>query len=767
MLFGGAVAIASLTAIVAFVQKCIAFKREMNAVLEGVGDGSQFKTFTDETGEQLQTLFAKVPALAFCFQTYFQALIPPQPPYDTYYRSGREALFAFDKDFILKTTLGLRLFQAVPAILISMGALGTIMGFAASLSSTQSLLAASAGSDNLTELARQLFEIGGKSFWPAGIGLLGGIALLIIERILTTQCSDMIQALCMVMDAGMAPRTIEQIASTSLTELRQTHKALTEFTKSYVTNLNSSLSKALSKGGQLTMEDLLEQKAKEFVVPVNEEIRAFRAEAQKAAESTFKLVADKSLALENRLMDSVDSLKSVVSKLQDALLKTGDSVSRDSSSKLEWVVSEIQALSQARDNWSQESIQSMLLAINNVTAAVRGDLGSFSEQVHHNLAGMDLPGMKKDLVFELASRLTAQAEVTQNILLELRDSATLMSADIHQAARVLEEQMAPDLGRHSKLLQEVTDRIGMQGNRLTETILSVGEDLAHRVDLVSTVLVGDEPTSKDESSPFLSEVREKLTQFSPNNTYGAMRERIAQLNVDRRIKEGESQRASDRAEAESQTRVVSRSGLFERIGELESQIRTQKDELAQNTNSLGESIGEKLSSQGEVVRDGLGKSTLKLHNDVAYLAQKIDTIAEKLEARLEKIGSHVGKNIAEFGDRVNDELMIIGEDVDVLAHELGKRKLDKIAAGLQDLGDYLEDLPLSTIQVSQGRPRRTSSSQRESDDRYEEGYDRGDQDDYDDRGQGSAPRRSLRRPVAQRRNSSGRSQTRRRSRSAS
>ena len=709
-------AIASVTAIGAFVQKCFAFKREMNEVLAGLGDGSQFKSFTEETGAQLQNLFSRIPALAFCYQTYFQALIPPQPPYDNYYRSGREALYSFDRDFILKTSLGLRFFQSVPAILIALGALGTIIGFAGSLSSTQALLASS-NPGNLTELARQLFEVGGKSFWPAGIGIFGGIALLITERMMTSQCSDMIQALAMVLDGGMSPRTIEQIASTSLTELRETHKAITDFTKGYYQNLSSHMGKLVTKGGQITVEELLEMKAKDHLLPLAEDLKGIRDESLKAAETSHKLLADKVLVLDQRMMESVDVLKSTLNKMQDSLVKSSDTLSQDQLSKLEWVVAEVQALAKDKEMWTTDSFSTLLGAIQGVASAVRGDLGSISQEFSSSFNGIDLPGIKRELSSELAARLTAQAEITQSILLELRDSSALMSADIHQAARVLEENLAPDMGRQSKLLQEITDRVAMQGNKLTETVLSVGEDLAHRVDLVSTVLVGEEAATGENASPFVQEVREKLTQYSPNVAYGTLRNRIEQMNIDRRIKEGESQRIEDRAQVEAEKRVITRQGLFERIGTLESQIREQRDVLSNETAAVGSAIastlGDHLSSQSQSLKDGLGESNQKLHGDVAYLSQKIDSIAEKLEEKLEKIGKKVGNRIAEFGDRVSEELHTIGEDVDTLAY--GGRKLDHIARDLQDLGEYLEEIPLSTIQVVQnGRHARSAYDYQDS-----------------------------------------------------
>jgi hypothetical protein len=689
MLFGGAVAIASITALAVFIMKCLSFKREMNDVLVGLGDGSQFKTFTEETGAHLQALFSRIPALAFCYQTYFQALIPPQPPYDNYYRSGREALYSFDRDFILKTSLGLRFVQSVPAILVSLGALGTIVGFAASLSSTQALLA-NAEPGNVTELARQLFEVGGKSLWPAGIGIFGGIALLIVERMMTSQCSDMIQALAMVLDGGMTPRTIEQIASTSLTELRETHKAITDFTKGYYQNISSHMSKLVTKGGQMTVEELLDLKAKNLLLPMAEDLKGLRNETALATDTAVKSLGQKIGALESKLVDSLEILK-------QSLVSSAHSVSGDQLGKLEWAVTEVQALARDKEMWTTDNFATLLGAIQSVTSAVRGDIGSYSDELNSNINGMDLPGMRKNLVSDLVSKLSAQAEATQSILLELRDSSVLMSTDIHQAAKVIEENIATDMGRQSKLLQEITDRVAMQGNKLTETMLSVGEDIAHRVDLVSSVLVGEEAANAESASPFVQEVREKLTAFSPNIAYGNLRERIAQMNIDRRIKEGESQRVEDRAEVEAQKRVISREGLFDRIGALESQIRDQKNALANETAAVGSAV----LNQGDTIKDGLGKSNLKIHNDVAFLSQKIDGIAEQLEKKLDKIGKKMESRVAEFGDRMSEELEIISGEVDHLAH--GESRLDEIARDLQGIGDFLEDLPLSTIQVVQRR----------------------------------------------------------------
>jgi hypothetical protein len=325
----------------------------------------------------------------------------------------------------------------------------------------------------------------------------------------------------------------------------------------------------------------------------------------------------------------------------------------------------------------------------------------------------------------LSQQLGAQAELTQTLLAQLRDSAQIMAADMHQSTKVMEEIVAVDMGKQTKLLEAIHDRVGMQGNRLAETVLSVGEDISHRVDLVATVLVGEGITTDAELSPFLNEVREKLHKWAPETTYNEMRMRLKEFSVDKRLKEGEDRRGVARAESEGTKRIEARTGLVQRVSQLHSEVKddVQKVEAAvrDDMNRVADSLKDQassLSGQVESIRGQVesvsGDMGQRLEEVVKRMSQRIDKIGRRIDARMDDISERV----ASISERVADELHVIGDEVDAIASNVDMRRIDRtmddMAEELRGISGYLEEMPLSSIKVvnmrkSMLKPRGTRS----------------------------------------------------------
>lgn len=811
MVYSGFILIVAGGAFAMFLGQVTSFKSNMRSILSDLGDGSQFRTFTAATGAELQGIFGRIPALAFCFQSYFQALIPPQPPYDQYYRSGREAAQTFDRDFILKTSLGLRVFNALPSILVSLGTLGTIAGLALSIYSAQPLLA-QADAKSLGEMVTMLFDVGGKAFWPAGIGIFAAVTFLIVERIQTSESSDMIQAVTIVLDSGLTPHTIEQIASTSLTELRMTHKSLVEFTSNYFQTLHSTVGSLISKNGQ-TVEELLNTTATKYIVPMHQDLSAFRSETAASFESIRHTVTDvmgqlfqeiestRALLREelartrgevgNHIALLGDNMVTNISRIEESMseavkiLHDGQDILRtDVLSKLDWMRAEVDILAQGMkeaderiferllgtlsdaSNLLKEELEHLrhtvstefanidipslhmrtaniahnLAGIHEVvtgnvaeTRSLRDSFGDYSKRASHEWANMSEREANRDEQWRqhehdwrnettvvrdvLSEQLGAQAELTQTLLTQLRDSSHIIAADLHQATKMMEDVVAVDMGKQTKLLEAIHDRVGMQSNHLSEAILSVGEDISHRVDLVATVLVGEGISGDAELSPFLNEVRDKLHKWAPEITYSDMRTRLKDLSLDKRLKEGEEKRAVARAEAEGTRRLEARTGLIQRVSQMQSEakenalkvealMREDLNRVSGTLTSHTDSLHDQVSSvrgQVDTIREEISTVTgdvgQKLEDIVERMSRRIDKIGRRMDARMDELADRV----ASISDQVTDELHVIGDEVGSIASNVDMRRIDRtmdtMAEELRGISGYLEEMPLSSIKV--------------------------------------------------------------------
>lgn len=818
MVYSGFILIVAGGAFAMFLGQVTSFKSNMRSILSDLGDGSQFRTFTAATGAELQGIFGRIPALAFCFQSYFQALIPPQPPYDQYYRSGREAAQTFDRDFILKTSLGLRVFNALPSILVSLGTLGTIAGLALSIYSAQPLLA-QADAKSLGEMVTMLFDVGGKAFWPAGIAIFAAVTFLIVERIQTSESSDMIQAVTIVLDSGLTPHTIEQIASTSLTELRMTHKSLVEFTSNYFQTLHSTVGSLISKNGQ-TVEELLNTTATKYIVPMHQDLSAFRSETAASFESIRHTVTDvmgqlfqeiestRALLREelartrgevgNHIALLGDNMVTNISRIEESIceavkiLHDGQDILRnDVLSKLDWMRAEVDILAQGMKEADERIFERLLGTLGDASNLLKEELEHLRLTVSTEFANIDIPALhmrtaniahnlagihevvtgnvaetrslrdsfgdyskrassewesmgereanrseqwrqhENDWRNEtavvrnvLSDQLAAQAELTQTLLAQLRDSSQIMAADLHQTTKIMEEVVSVDMGKQTKLLEAIHDRVGMQSNHLSEAIVSVGEDISHRVDLVATVLVGEGIAGDAELSPFLGEVREKLHKWAPEITYNDMRTRLKDYSVDKRVKEGEEKRAVGRADSEGTRRLEARTGLVQRVSQIHSEVqenaqkveslvreditrvssslKTQTDALHDQVSSVRGQVdsvrGQVDSIRGEISSVS-GEVGHKLEDLVERMSRRIDKMGRRMDARMDELAERV----ASISDQVTDELHVIGDEVGSIASNVDMRRIDRtidtMAEELRGISGYLEEMPLSSIKV--------------------------------------------------------------------
>gem|GEM_PF-6504459 len=959
LIYSAIIAIVAVGALAAFLSQVSAFQRSMREILGDLGDGAQYRSLTAETGAGLQAIFSRIPAMAFCFQSYFQALIPPQDPYDPYYRSGREAAHTFDRDFILKTSLGLRLYAALPSVLVSLGTLGTIIGLAACIYSAQPLLASS-DAKTLGEMVSTLFSVGAKAFWPAGLGIIGAVSFHIVERVQTSQSSDMIQAVTLVLDSGLTPHSIEQIAATSLTEMRKTHKTLQDFTNTYFATLHTTVSKIVSRSGSLTVEDLLEQHGERFISPMHRDVTGFRAETKEnllafrvetkenlqafriETSANFETVRSLAVELSERLFLEIESARAVVrdevsrtrdevSRTRDEVTRTCDEVSRtreevtrtcdevsrtreevshtrvdvgerlnmlngnmlaavtrvedglrqavriladgqdqirtDLAAKLEWLRGELNAVASDIEQGSERVQDRLLAVLGEAARVVQGELEYLrhtvttefanidvpslhmrTANIAHNLAGIhevvagsreetrrlatdfgaysdrsagDLRSFSEQTRDTLSLQFGVQAELTQTLLAQLRDSAQIIASDVHQSTKVMEEVVAVDLAKQTHLLQQLTDRVGMQGNRMAEAVLSVGEDIAHRVDLVATVLVGEGIAVGTDLSPFLTDVREKLSKWAPETAYEQMRTKLSDFVVDKRLEEGDSRRAAERADVAGGRRLENRTGLIERVHQLhgerteqaeqiqtvvrddmkrasddlqkqmedrihevarrlESMNGTMSQEMSRMTENMGrvsddmgrrvDSVSEEVGRRVDSVSEEVGRRVGSVSEEVGrrvdsvseevgrrmdvvsdevgrrvdavsgQMAHSLDELMERMSMRLDKLGRRMDARIADISTRVQEELSVIGGEVEAIAEHFDMRKIDTMAVDIENISGLLEQMPLSTIKVvnmkaalaPRGRTEsRTANREETRDSSYEQSDDYDDESDVD------------------------------------
>lgn len=255
MFYSTLIGLTAITLVVLFWTRTSKFQEHLKAMHGDLSEANQFKQLTAQTIERLSQVFARIPAMARCYQIFQQSLIPPQPPHTQFYRSSRDAVLTFDRTYILKHSLSLNLFQIAPGAIISLGVLGTIIAFAYCVKNAAPLFS-QVDVQSLSTVVENLFSFGAKSFWPAGSALVSALLVQMVIQVQAQSADETLQALVTNIDAIITPTNIEQISSQSLVELRLQHETINGFTKEFYNQ----------------MQGVLEGLARSYVAPITKEI---------------------------------------------------------------------------------------------------------------------------------------------------------------------------------------------------------------------------------------------------------------------------------------------------------------------------------------------------------------------------------------------------------------------------------------------------------------------------------------------------------------
>lgn len=253
--YSSLIGLTAITLVILFWMRTSKFQEHLNSMKSDLSEAHQFKQLTAQTIERLSLVFARIPAMARCYQIFQQSLICPQPPHTQFYRSSRDAVLTFDRTYILKHSLSLNLFQTAPGALISLGVLGTIIAFAYCVKNAAPLFSQT-DVQSLSTVVENLFSFGAKSFWPAGCSLVSALLIQMVIQIQAQSADETLQSLVTNIDAIITPTNIEQISSQSLVELRLQHETINGFTKEFYSQ----------------MQGVLEGLARSYVAPLTKEI---------------------------------------------------------------------------------------------------------------------------------------------------------------------------------------------------------------------------------------------------------------------------------------------------------------------------------------------------------------------------------------------------------------------------------------------------------------------------------------------------------------
>ena len=768
VLLGFCLVIAGLgiAALVFFLKRASLLKQSLAEVGGELSSAGDLRSFTEETANRLNSIFAKIPALSLCYQGFYQSLIPPQAPYELFYRSGRPAQDCFDREFILKNSLQLRFFNAFPSIIVAIGILGTVIGFAATVSHAQPLFE-STDSKGMSIVVSAMFSSGAMAFWPAGIAILFAVVFQIVERVQTQQSADMIEIITVLVDTQMPPQTVEQITATSLTELRQQHQTILNFTTNYFTTLRTTVMKMISTDGTATVEELLKRTAETYIVPLgiqladmrknivdsmtllqtevsqasrflienisamNDEVVAIKNEMALVRHDLTSATVEISEALREGLSGFKDGILSELLKLNErlshgiALLETSckelihtqQHFRTDAVVQLEHLRAEIKdhifKLSNDITTNEQELLERIGHSVNDAATLLTRELEVVKAQMSNEFAGLDMHALHSN-----ATRIADNSDLT----IELLHQSKAGISGVAEQLVVSTDIMANDLHTHQNAL---IVEMNTQGQTLSRTVTAVGVDVAARMNAISHVLVGEDielpaPDFGDAAASDREALDEKIERWNaPRENHDQTPRESIVSRIGRMREEIESSVHSSRDDlAREVTHVSERLArhVSKNSSDIASEIKVQNGEIKAQTNELKsqqsvlKAQGNELKAHsGEISKQGAeisSRMSEEMNEVVNQLARKINTIHDDLSTRVEQMTSDFNTRIARMDKTVGKDLDKIGDGIDGVARDFAGLTQD-----IEQMRDFLSEMPLSRIEVinnplkMQSRPR--------------------------------------------------------------
>lgn len=402
-------------------------------------DPLSFAQHYAEIDAQLQ----KQPLLAQQWQTYRQTLLPPrQADTPVYYTQAPQAYFNIAG--LIESRINLRLYQAVPNILVGIGIWFTFLGLVAALWFASQGVAAD-DINQAQQSLRDLLHAATFKFVTSIAGLMASIIFSWAEKARLHQLSKQLETLNQQMSNCMLLRTPTQLQALQLQETQKQTQQLKQFQQHLGQTLGQSLGETVGLHLQQAVQPLAQaiDGLGDKISSLNQEaltelLERFSQQVQGAAGSELK-----------QLADTLKHLVFALNEFKQGFEQTGMGVGTEMQNAASTLNSVQGNFAQLGDDLLQRLAQ---------TSA---DLHRTSQNLH--AAGAPLA--------ETATRFQQSLEQLQNLMQTLQNAGESLAQNQRDAAQNLrhtEQQVQQVWSNYQQRFEHVDDDLGQVFNALSQ-----------------------------------------------------------------------------------------------------------------------------------------------------------------------------------------------------------------------------------------------------------------------------------------------------------